>query len=96
MKEKENKKKKKKEFQGCKCKAYGMNGVGKQTKSGHDSKKRSISTKMDDGKGNGRRVNQNPHQPEELRRRRQGKGSPFWNYSLINPFLPAQICDKGN
>ena len=55
MKEKENEEKD--EFQGCKCRAYGMNGVGKQTNSSHDSKKRSVITKMDDGKGIGRRVN---------------------------------------
>ena len=77
MKEKEDERKKKKdEFQGCKCRVYGMNGVGKQTNSSHDSKERSIITRMDDGKGIGRRVNQNSHHPEELRPRRQGKGSP--------------------
>ena len=74
MKEKDNAEKD--EFQGCKCRAYGMNGVGKQTNSSHDSIKRSVITKMDDGKGIGRRVNQNPHHPEELRQRRQRKGSP--------------------
>ena len=57
MKEKENEEKD--EFQGCKCRAYGMNGVGKQTNSSHDSKKkkRFVIMKMDDGKGIGRRVN---------------------------------------
>ena len=94
MKEKE--KEENDEFQGCKCRAYGMNGVIKQTNSSHDSKKRSIITKMDDGKGIGRRVNQNSHHPEELRQRRQGKGLPCWNCSVINPFLLAQIRDKGN
>ena len=64
MKKKENEQKE--EFQGCKCRAYGMNGVGKQTNSSHDSIKRSIIKKMDDGKGIGRRVNQNPHHLEEL------------------------------
>ena len=54
-----------------------MNEVEKQTNSSHDSKKRSVITKMDDGKGIGRRVSQNPHHPEELRQRRQGKGSPY-------------------
>ena len=54
------------EFQGCKCRAYGMNGVGKQTNSSHDSKRRFIIKKIDDGKGIGRRVNQNSHHPEEL------------------------------
>ena len=73
MKEKENEEKDK--FQGCKCRAYGMNGVGKQTNSNHDSIKRSVIKRMDDGKGIGRRVNQNPHHPEKLRQRRQGKGS---------------------
>ena len=34
-----------------------MNGVGKQTNSIHDSIKRSIFKRMDDGKGIGRRVN---------------------------------------
>ena len=94
MKEKEDEEKD--EFQGCKCRSYGMNGVGKQTHSSHDSRKRSIIMKMDDGKGIGRRVNQNSHHPEELRQRRQGKGSPYWNCSVIDPFLPAQIRDKGN
>ena len=74
MKEKENGEKD--EFKGWKCRAYGMNGVGKQTNSSHDSKKRYVNKKMDDGKGIGRRVNQNPHHPEELGQRRQGKGSP--------------------
>ena len=55
MNEKENEEKD--EFQGCKCKAYGMNGVRKQTNSSHDSIKRSVITNMDDGKGIGRRVN---------------------------------------
>ena len=64
MKKKENEEKE--EFQGCKCRAYGMNGVGKQTNSSHDSIKRSVIKRMDDGKGIGRRVNQNPHHPEEL------------------------------
>ena len=73
-----------------------MNGVGKQTNSSHDSKRRSIIKKMDDGKGIGRRVNQNSHYLEELRQRRQGKGSPCWDCSAINPFLPAHIRDKGN
>ena len=52
-----------------------MNGVGKQTNSSHDSIKCSIITRMDDGKGIERKVNQNPHHLEELRQRRQGKGS---------------------
>ena len=64
MKKKENKEKE--EFQGYKCRAYGMSGVGKQTNSSHDSIKRSVIKRMDDGKGIGRRVNQNPHHPEEL------------------------------
>ena len=55
MKKKENEEKK--EFQGCKCRVYGMNGVGKQTNSSHDSIKRSVIKRMDDGKGIGRRVN---------------------------------------
>ena len=75
MKEKENEEKDK--FKGCKCKVYGMNGVGKQTNSSHDSKKLYVITKLDYGKGIGRRVNQNPYHPEELRQRRQGKGSPY-------------------
>ena len=83
------------EFQGCKCRAYGMNGVRKQTNSSHDSKRRSIIKKVDDGKRIGRRVNQNSHHPEELRQRRQGKGSPCWVYSAINPFLPAHIRIRG-
>ena len=40
MKKKENEEKE--EFQGFKCKAYGMNGVGKQTHSNHDSIKRYV------------------------------------------------------
>ena len=84
------------EFQRCKCRAYGMSGVEKQTNSSHDSKRRSIIKKMDDGKVIGRRVNQNSHHPEELRQRMQGKGSPCWDCSIINPFLPAHIRDKGN
>ena len=58
MKEKENERKD--EFQGCKCREYRMNGVGKQTNSIHDSRKRSVIKRMDDEKGIGRRVNQNP------------------------------------
>ena len=53
--EKENEKNE--EFQGCKCRAYGMNGVGKQTNSNHDSIKRFVIKRMDDGKEIGRRVN---------------------------------------
>ena len=64
-KEKENEEKE--EFQECKFRTYGMNGVGKQTNSSHDSIQRSIIMRMDDGKGIGRRVNQNPHHSEELR-----------------------------
>ena len=64
MKKKESEEKE--EFQGCKCRACGMNGVGKQTNSSHDSIKFSVIKRMDDGKRIGRRVNQNPHQPEEL------------------------------
>ena len=64
MKKKENEEKE--EFQGCKCRAYGMNGVGKQTNSSDDYIKRSVIKRMDDGKGIGRRVNQNPHHQEEL------------------------------
>ena len=64
MKKKENEENE--EFQGYKCRAYGMSGVGKQTNSSHDSIQRSIIMRMDDGKGIGRRVNQNPHHPEEL------------------------------
>ena len=58
MKKKENEEKEK--FQRCKCRAYGMNGVGKQTNSSHDSIKHSVIKRMDDGKGIGRKVNQNP------------------------------------
>ena len=54
---KKKKDEEKDEFQGCKCRANGMNGVGKQTNSSLDSKQRSIIKKMDDGKGIGRRVN---------------------------------------
>ena len=50
----------KEEFQGCKCRAYGMSGVEKQTNYSHDSIQRSIIMRMDDGKGIGRRVNQTP------------------------------------
>ena len=50
MKEKENERKE--EFQGCKCKAYGMSGVRKQTNSIHDTIQRSIIMRMDDGKVN--------------------------------------------
>ena len=69
MKMKKEEDEEKDEFQGCKCRAYGMNGVGKQTNSSHDSKRHSIIKKMDDGKGIGRRVNQNSHHPEEARKR---------------------------
>ena len=55
MKKKGNEEKE--EFQGFNCRAYGMNGVGKQTNSIHDSIKRSVIKRMDDGKGIGRRVN---------------------------------------
>ena len=93
MKMKKNEDEEKDEFQGCKCRAYGMNGVGKQTNSSHDSKRRSIIKKMNDGKGIGRRVNQDSHHPEELRQRRQGKSLPCWVCSSVNPFLPAHIRD---
>ena len=73
MKKKENEEKE--ELQGCKCRVYGMSGVRKQTNSSHDSIQRSIIMRMDDGKGIGRRVNQNSHHPEELRQKRQGRGS---------------------
>ena len=53
---KEKKDEKKVEFRGRKCRAYRMNGVGKQTNSSPGSRKCSIITKMDDGKGIGRRV----------------------------------------
>ena len=96
MKMKKEEDEEKHEFQGCKCRAYGMNGVGKQTNSSHDSKRRSIIKKMDDGKGIGRRVNQNSHHSEELRQKRQIKGSPCWDCSVINPFLPVDIRDNGN
>ena len=66
MKMKKKEDEEKDEFQGCKCRAYGVSGVGKQTNSNHDSKRRSIIKKMDDGKGI-RRVNQNSHHPKELR-----------------------------
>ena len=46
----------KEEFLGCKHRAYGMNGVGKQTNSIHYSIKRYVK-RVDDGKGIGRRVN---------------------------------------
>ena len=70
MKKKENEEKE--EFQGYKCRAYGMSGVEKQTNSSHDSIKRSLIKRMDDGKGIGRRVNQNPHHPEELQQSLKG------------------------
>ena len=37
-----------------------MNGVGKQTNSSHDSIKRSVIKRMDDGKEIGRKFNHNP------------------------------------
>ena len=67
MKMKKEEDEEKDEFQGCKCRAYGMNGVGKKTNSSHDSKICSIIKKMDDGKGIGRRANQNSHHQEELK-----------------------------
>ena len=67
MKMKKEEDEEKDEFQGCKCRAYGMNGVEKQTNSSHDSKRCSIIKKMDDGKGIRRRANQNSHHPEELK-----------------------------
>ena len=47
----------KEEFLGCKHRAYGMNGVGKQTNSIHYSIKRRVMKRVVDGKGIGRRVN---------------------------------------
>ena len=44
-------------FQGCKHRAYEMNGVGKKTNSIHYSIKRCVIKRVDDGKGIGRRVN---------------------------------------
>ena len=46
----------KEELQGCKHRAYGMNGVGKQTDSIHYSIKLCVIKRMDDGKGIGRRI----------------------------------------
>ena len=54
MRMKKNESEEKEEFQGCKCRACGMNGVGKQTNSSHDSIKCSVIKRMDDGKGIGR------------------------------------------
>ena len=45
------------EFQSCKHRAYGMNGVGKQTNSIHYFIKRCVIKRVDDGKGIVRRVN---------------------------------------
>ena len=50
----------KKKLQGCEHKVYGMNGVGKQTNSILYSIKRCVIKRVVDGKGIGRRVNQNP------------------------------------
>ena len=47
----------KEEFLGCKHRAYGMNGVEKQTNSIHYSIKRCVIKRVVDGKGIGRRVN---------------------------------------
>ena len=47
----------KEEFLGCKHRAYGMNGVGKQTNSIRYSIKRCVTKKVVDGKGIGRKVN---------------------------------------
>ena len=47
----------KEEFQACKHRAYGMNGVGKQTNSIHYSIKRCVIKRVVDRKGIGRRVN---------------------------------------
>ena len=47
----------KEEFQGSKHRAYGMDGVGKQTNSIHYSIKRYVIKRVDDGKGIGRMVN---------------------------------------
>ena len=47
----------KEEFQSCKHRACGMNGVAKQTNSIHYSIKRCVIKRMGGGKGIGRRVN---------------------------------------
>ena len=93
MKKKENGEKD--EFKGCKCRAYGMNGVGKQTNSSHDSKKCFVITKLDDEKGIERRVSQNPHHSEELRQRRQGKGSPCGMAPLSTPSFRCKFVTRG-
>ena len=93
MKEKENEEKD--DFQERKCRAYGMNGVKKQTNSSHDSIKRSVITRMDDGKGIGRRVNQNPRHPKELRQRRQAKGSLCLTFPLPAPSFLLKFETRG-
>ena len=57
-------------------------------------KKRSVIKKMDDGKGIGRRVNQNPHHPKELRQRRQGKGSPCSTALLSTPSFRRKFVTR--
>ena len=47
----------KEEFLDCQHRAYGMNGVRKQTISIHYSIKRCVIKRVVDGKGIGRRVN---------------------------------------
>ena len=62
------------EFQGCKHRAYRMNGVGKQTNSIHYSIKRCVIKRVDDRKGIGRRVNWNPPS-REAPKKKEGRAS---------------------
>ena len=62
----------KEEFLGCKDRAYGMNGVGKQTNSIHYSIKRCVIKRVVDGKGIGRRVNYNPS-TREAPKKKEGR-----------------------
>ena len=71
-----------------------MNGVGKQTNSSLDSIKCSVITIMDDVKGIGRRVNQNPHHPKELRQMRQGKGSRYQPLPSCANSRPGELIKK--
>ena len=68
-------KKRKEELQGYEHRVYGMNGVGKQTYSIPCSIKQCVIKRVVDGKGIGRRVNQNPSTREPPKKK--GEKAPI-------------------
>ena len=74
-------KKRKEELQIYEHRVYGMNGVGKQTYSIPYSIKRCVIKRVVDGKGIGRRVNQNPSTREAPKKK--GESAPICCTTLL-------------